>query len=143
MVYKSCIFLDEENFDGYLGLCSKDFSYTVHVYSPELGKEMVWLSNDRNELASLFENVRNHVRLDGKFFRQATVYSVDRDVQSRSANVLTSVTVIHTDAGGASRIFAVARYQDTLDLSGDLPLLKYRRVRLDTRELGTGSHIPM
>ena len=38
LVYKSCLALDEEDFDAYLALCGTDFRYRITARSPELGR---------------------------------------------------------------------------------------------------------
>ena len=42
-----------------------------------------------------------------------------------------------------SEMFAAGRYNDTIDMSGNRPLLRTREVRLDTRDLGGGTHFPI
>jgi hypothetical protein len=44
---------------------------------------------------------------------------------------------------GATSLFAVSKYFDTVTLEEEAPLLASRNVRLDTRELGIGSHLPL
>ena len=44
--------------------------------------------------------------------------------------------------GGATELFAVGKMYDSIDLSGDEPRLLDRNIRLDTRMLGVGYHIP-
>jgi len=143
LVYRTCLLLDAEKFDDYLALCSTDFHYQIKADSPELGKEMVWLDLNREELANLLENVPNHIRLPGKFARQATVYSIARNADDSQAEVTTSLIVIYTDLEGISRIFAAGMYIDTVALTGATPTLTTRTVQLDTRDLGPGSHIPL
>ena len=143
LVYRTCLLLDAERFDDYLALCSADFRYRVKADSPELGKEMTWLDLDRNELADLLENVANHVRLPGRFPRQATVYTIERDDDGAAALVTTSLIVVYTDLDGVSRLFASGRYLDTVALGGPAPQLASRTVWLDTRDLGPGSHVPL
>ena len=59
------------------------------------------------------------------------------------ATAITSVVIYRTALdGGSTELFAVGKYFDTVSLAGDGPLLKSRNVRLDTRELGIGSHMP-
>ena len=143
LVYRTCLLLDAERFDDYLAQCSADFRYRVKADSPELGKEMTWLDLDRNELADLLENVANHVRLPGRFTRQATVYTIERDDDGAAALVTTSLIVVYTDLDGVSRLFASGRYLDTVALAGPAPRLASRTVWLDTRDLGPGSHVPL
>ena len=143
VVYLSCLALDDERFGDYLALYADDFSYRVTAYSPELRQEMVWLDHGREQLANLLESVDNHVRLPGRFTRQANVYLVERDPAKGCATVTTSLVVMHTDPDVVSKAFAVGRYVDTIEVDGEKPLLKSREVRLETRELGPGSHLPM
>jgi len=44
--------------------------------------------------------------------------------------------------GGATELFAVGRFHDTVKLDGGTAKLVKRVVRLDTRQLGYGYHIP-
>jgi len=44
--------------------------------------------------------------------------------------------------GGESSLFAVGKLRDTVRLTEDGARLLKREVRLDTRQLGIGSHIP-
>ena len=43
--------------------------------------------------------------------------------------------------GGSSKLFAVGRYHDRLRRDGERWLLTERVVRLQTRQLGVGSHL--
>ena len=94
-------------------------------------------------MANLLEGVDNHHRLPGSFTRQANVYLIERSPTNGHATVTTSLVVMYTDVEGISKVFAVGRYVDSIDIAGDQPLLKTRVVRLETRELGPGSHVPM
>ena len=143
VVYRSCLALDDERFGDYLALCADDFRYRVTAYSPELRKEMVWLDRGREQLANLLESVDNHVRLPGRFTRQANVYLVEREPAKGWATVTASLVVMYTDPQGVSRVFAVGRYVDSIEVAGVRPLLKSREVQLETRELGPGSHLPI
>ena len=44
--------------------------------------------------------------------------------------------------GGATELFGVARLIDTVKLDGGTPRLASRVVRMETRQLGFGSHVP-
>ena len=143
VVYRSCLALDDERFADYLALCAEDFRYRVTAYSPELRKEMVWLDQDRAQLANLLEGVDNHHRLPGRFSRQANVYLVERNGAAGRATVTTSLVVMYTDPEGISKVFAVGRYVDSIDVAGERPFLRAREVRLETRDFGPGSHVPM
>ena len=71
-------------------------------------------------------------------------YTVEFDDAGERASVITSLAVYRTELdGGATSLFAVGKYFDTVTLEGEAPLLTSRNVRLDTRELGIGSHLPL
>jgi methanesulfonate monooxygenase small subunit len=141
-VYQTCLRLDQEDFDGYLELFAPEFHYWITAYSPEIRKEMIWLSHDRDGLAALLENVPDHVRRLGSLHRHATVYTVEPG-ENGTVRVTSSIQVTHTDPDGSSRLFAVGHYHDVLVDTADGPRLTERNAKLETRELGIGSHLPI
>ncbi len=38
LIYRSCRYLDLQDFDAYIALCASDFRYKITLYSPELRK---------------------------------------------------------------------------------------------------------
>lgn len=144
LVYRSCLRLDEGDFPGWLDLCAPDFRYTITAYSPEIRKEMTWLEQDRAGMEGLFKMLPKHNSDHSPLTRHASVYTVDLDEEGDRATAVTSVVVYRTALdGGATELFAVGKYFDEIDLEGESPLLAGRNVRLDTRELGIGSHMPL
>lgn len=144
LVYRSCLRLDNQDFDGWLELCAPEFRYAITAYSPEIRKEMTWLDHDREGMEGLFDMLPKHNSDHSPLTRHASVYLIDYDETENEASVITSLAVYKTQLdGGATELFAVGKYFDTVDLSGDAPLLASRNVRLDTRELGIGSHLPL
>jgi methanesulfonate monooxygenase small subunit len=144
LIYRSCLHLDEGDFDGWLGLCAADFRYTITAYSPEIRKEMTWLDHDQDGMEGLFRMLPKHNSDHSPLTRHASVYLVEFDEAGSEAFVVTSVVVYRTQLdGGSTELFAVGKYFDTVTLEGDTPLLAARNVRLDTREFGIGSHMPL
>lgn len=146
LIYSSCLALDREQFTDYLELLAPEFQYVIKTYSSELRREMVWLDLDRTGIEGLFATLPNHVRFQGSLLRHATVYAIDVDPPGARARAVTSVTVIHTDLNGESRLMAAGRYHDAIDLGADRPLLRERVVRLETRVFDNesgGSHVPI
>lgn len=141
LIYSSALKLDGEDFKGFLRHCSESFRYCIKTYSPELGMEMTWLDHDRPALQDMFGMLRQHVRMTGRFKRHVSVYTVDNE--DGKAKVHSSILLVHTDLEGHSKLFAAGQYEDVIDLSGDAPMLLERVVRLETRELGPGMHIPI
>ena len=140
LVYRSCSLLDDERYDDWLELLAPGFRYRITAYSPEIRKAMTWLDHDADELRSLFDNLPSHVRVLGTYRRQVGVFEeVSRD--GNATGLRSSVVVYHTDLKGASRLFALARYHDTVTAVDGTHLLAAREVRLDTRQLDFGPHV--
>jgi methanesulfonate monooxygenase small subunit len=143
LIYRSCLFLDEKNFKGYLELCDEPFRYTITAHSPEIRKDMVWLDHDRKGLATLFEQLPRHISDHSPLTRHATVYTVTPDAGKQQAEVVSALQIFKTALdGGSTELFAVGKYLDTVKLDGAKALLARRVVKLDTRMLGIGYHIP-
>jgi methanesulfonate monooxygenase small subunit len=139
LVYRSCLALDARDFKAFLELCDADFRYTIATYSPEIRREMVWLDHDRKGMETLFTNLPRHNSDHSPITRHATVYTVD--VDGSNAEVVSALQVFRTQLdGGATELFAVGRFHDTVSL--DKLKLARRLVRLETRLLGYGYHIP-
>ena len=142
LVYRSCLALDAKDYKAFLALCDEDFRYTISTYSPEIRREMVWLDQDRKGMETLFTNLPRHNSDHSPLTRHATVYTVDLD-SSKNLSVVSALQVFKTELdGGATGLFAVGRFHDTVKLNGAEPKLARRMVRLETRLLGYGYHIP-
>lgn len=143
VVYRSCLALDERDWKGFLALCSDDFRYSIVTHSPEIRRDMVWLHHDRAGMETLFTNLPRHNSDHSPLTRHATVYTVEIDPTKDEATAVSALQVFRTDLdGGASELFAVGRLRDTLALNGAAPKLARRVVKLDTRQLGYGYHVP-
>lgn len=141
LVYRSCLALDAKDFNAFLDLCDGDFRYKIATYSPEIRRDMVWLDHDRKGMETLFANLPKHNSDHSPITRHATVYTVD--VDGSAANVVSALQVFRTQLdGGATELFAVGRFHDTVRLDGASPKLARRLVKLETRLLGYGYHIP-
>lgn len=141
LVARSCMYLDGDEFDKYLGLVADDYSYTITSFSPDLRKDMVLLQLNRSEIATLLENIPNHIHLPGKLFRQASLYAVEQT--DRMVKAMSYVTVSYTDLDGRSGTFCVGRYRDEI-VGDDVRLrLRSRRFEMETRDIGTGCHYPI
>lgn len=142
LVYRSCLALDARDYKAFLALCDEDFRYTISTYSPEIRKEMVWLDHDRKGMETLFTNLPRHNSDHSPLTRHVTVYTVDSGA-SNDLSVVSALQVFKTELdGGATELFAVGRFYDTIKVNGAGPKLARRVVRLDTRLLGYGYHVP-
>jgi methanesulfonate monooxygenase small subunit len=143
LVYRSCMLLDEKDFKGYLDLCDPEFRYTITAYSPEIKREMIWLEHDKAGIQTLFNNLPRHNSDHSPLTRHVTVYTVTVDDAKKEAQVVSGLQVFKTTLdGGITELFGVGKLYDTVRLNGDGARLLRRNVRLDTRMLGIGYHIP-
>lgn len=143
LVYQSCLLLDDKNYKGYLDLCSEQFRYTITAHSPEIRKDMIWLDHDKAGMQTLLTQLPRHNSDRSPLTRHANVYTVGFDQSQKEARVVSVLQVFKTDLdGGATALFAVGKYLDTVVFDGDKPRLAKRVVKLDTRMLGIGYHIP-
>ena len=143
LIYRSCLLLDAKDFTAYLNLCDDAFHYTITAHSPEIRKDMIWFDHDKPGLQSLFTNLPRHNSDHSPLTRHATVYTIEFDAAARQASAVSALQVFRTNLdGGATELFVVGRYLDTIKLDGGAPRLLTRVVKLDTRQFGFGYHIP-
>ena len=141
LVYRSCLALDTGDYKGFLALCDPGFRYTITTHSPEIKRDMVWLDHDHKGMETLFTNLPRHNSDHSPLTRHATVYTVE--LNDQEANVVSALQVFKTQLdGGATELFAVGRFHDKVKLDGTEPKLASRIVRLETRLLGYGYHVP-
>jgi methanesulfonate monooxygenase small subunit len=145
LICTSCLKLDDKDFAAYLALCDEAYHYEITTFSPEIRKPMTWLAHDKPGLATLFANLPKHNSDASPLSRHVTVYTVTLSDDGGSADVVSALQVFRTALdGGATELFAVGKLFDRVALghgNGPARLLR-RNVRLDTRVLGYGHHIP-
>lgn len=138
---RSCFLLDESQYDGWLALCDPEkFRYTITAYSTEIAREMVWLDHDVTGLKSIFAGLAQHVSGGGLFQRHVGKLRLSA-IDAERVSAVSSISVYHTDPRGASKLFALARYEDTVANSVRGPILESRKVHMDTRQLSLGPHV--
>lgn len=148
VIYGAGLHLDESRFSAFLELTTDDFRYRITAYQPELGKPMTWLEHDRAGLTALFALLPKHLLNRATWFRHVVVAQLVLEAPEQ-AHARSSLAIYHTQvdvgdarlAAGASRLFAIGRYCDTLRLIGGRWLLAERDVHLETRQLGVGTHL--
>jgi len=142
LIYESCMKLDAYDFEGYLALCDGKLDYKITAYSPEIRKDMIWLHHDWEGMKALFKTLPKHNNEQNPLTRHCTVYDMV-EKGDNTAEVISAITIFKTYLdGGASELFAVGKYYDTVTLAGEAPKLLARNVRLDTRMLQIGYHVP-
>ena len=143
LICTSCMTLDDKQFSAYLDLCDPAYTYKITAYSPEIRKDMTWLEHDKAGMQALFANLPKHNSDQSPLTRHVTVYTVKEDAATQQAQVVSALQVFKTSLdGGATELFAVGKLHDLISLAGEVPKLLAREVRLQTRMLGFGYHIP-
>ena len=75
--------------------------------------------------------------------RHFSLYTVEPGSDAETAQVISALQVYRTETdGGVTSLVAVGKYRDKVALNGGAPKLLEREVRLDTRMLGAGYHVP-
>jgi methanesulfonate monooxygenase subunit beta len=163
LVYELSLRLDAGDFDGYLERCAPELRYTIGAYSPELRKPMLWLDLDKPGLRTLFDTLPRHHSDHARLSRHVTVYKVEGSANvdvgdglghgdhgvagGGDLQVVSALQVFRTVLdGGATTLFAVGKIFDTVRVDPEAPRaarLVRRRIELDTRTLGIGSHLPL
>ncbi len=143
LICNSCTTLDDKQFSAYLELCDPAFNYKITAYSPEIRKDMIWLEQDKAGMQSLFANLPKHNSDQSPLTRHVSVYTVRQDAAAGQAQVVSALQVFKTSLdGGTTELFAVGKLHDLVRLGDAGPKLLAREVRLQTRMLGFGYHIP-
>ncbi len=135
--------LDTRDFNGFLGMCDPAFHYAITTFSPEIRKDMTWLEHDHAGMKTLFANLPKHNSDQSMLSRHVTVYLTEVLEGGATAKVTSALQVFRTTQdGGTTELFAVGKMIDIVRIGEGVPRLLDRNVRLDTRMLGFGSHIP-
>ena len=150
-ILRSCLFLDDEQWSSWLGLCLDTFEYKITSYSPEIRRDMIYFSGDHRELLSMTEMLPKHNTDHSPLKRHASVYTVDLSADGASAEAVTSVVIYQTMLDGVNshidsgetRLFCAGRYIDTLVVEEDTAKFSSREFRLENRRLDKGSHWPL
>jgi len=143
LVARSGRFLDEGRFADYLDLYAEDGSYQLEAHAAEIGRDMVWLSLNRAELAELFREWPLHVRDEAVRTHLATLEEITLGRGDALATALSTFAVFRTDEKGRSELYCVGHYEDEFEAIAGVWKLRHRRVRLITRLLVTPTPLPL
>ena len=136
--------LDREQWMEFLSLCAPEFEYRITAFSYELNKEMLWMRHDMAGLRALFDVLPEQLGRKGtRMLRHVSITEFGRAGAKGRIDVTSKIIAIRTSPEGVSELFAAGRYLDVVDGSGNTLQLVARETRLDTRELGPGSHLPI
>lgn len=142
LIARACIALDELNFSGFLDMCDAEFNYRITAYSPEIRRPMVWLEKDKKGLSNLLDLLPQQNMDRTPITRHTSLCTIEQSGEN-AIDVVSTLQVYRTELdGGVTGLYAVGKYLDRIHLNGGDPKLVSREVKLDTRMLGTGYHIP-
>lgn len=143
LIARTCLSLDGNDFKSYLEQCDPAFKYRISAYSPEIRKDMIWLEKDKEGMKALFDLLPKQNMDRTPLTRHFSMYTVESDEQANMAKVVSVFQLYRTEQdGGVTSLAAVGKYVDKISLNDGRPLLLDREVRLDTRMLGKGYHVP-
>lgn len=151
LVYASCLQANDSNWPAYLDLCdSSDFQYRITNYSPEIKKDQCWMFQDFAGLKKMILLLPKHNSDHSVLTRHAVVHAIDFDEAKLEATCTSLVTIYRTQLDGASShfesgktsLYAIGKYLDRVCFKDDGPKLMAREVRLETRQLDIGTHLP-
>jgi methanesulfonate monooxygenase small subunit len=150
LVYQGCLYLNDEAWKDFIGLCDASFQYRVVAFSPEIRREQCWADRSYKVMKAHFDLMPRHNTDHSKLTRQVQVYTVDYDEATREARVVSALTIYRTQLdginsyleSGQTSLYAVGVYKDRVKLVDNVPKLIERVVELDTRQLDVGTHKP-
>ena len=143
LVHASARYLDDRDFQAYLGLYGEEGTYTIITRAPELPEPMVWMQRNRTELseriAAMSEQEWQIAEVE-----QTRLLSVDViEVNGKTADTSSSFALYHTNEAGLTSCYAVGCYDDCWEKDTDTWKLLKRRVVLKTRQLDMLSPLPI
>jgi methanesulfonate monooxygenase subunit beta len=150
-IYRATLFLDDQQWEQWLGLCDESFRYAIKSFSPEINRDMTYLQGTRKDLESMVRLLPKHNTDHSPLKRHTSVYTVDVGADGKTAKAISSFLVFqnlldgensHIDAG-ETRLFMVGRYIDEFKIDGDTVRFVQREVRLENRRFDKGSHWPI
>ena len=133
--------LDTKDFAAVIASFAEPGSYVLRAYSPEIGKELIWMSVKRAELLRLLKESAEHVHDLADRTHQITVDQIS--LEKGEALARSTFSVFRTDMKGQSDLFAVGHYEDRLVKNGDTWLIDSRTVRLHTRMFTVPTPLPL
>ena len=134
--------LDQNDHAGFLSLCAPGFEYQVRAWSPDIRQDMIWFDHGHDSLKSLFDTLAEHLRRPDRMLRHLGPALVEEEGPDH-LRLESSLAVFLTTPRGDSRLWAVGRYLDHVVRDGETWKLAHRLTRLDTRDLGIGTHEPI
>lgn len=143
LVYEAAELLDESLWNEWLALCDDSFVYKIVAYSAEIRRDMIWLEHGLQGMLNLVDLLPKHQSDRSRLTRHTSLYRVaQRDDGDYDA--VSSVAIYRTTLdGGSTALFALGKYYDTARVESGRAAFLARTLRLETRDLGLGTHFPL
>lgn len=133
--------LSDEALEDWLALFAAKSEYEIIAYGPEIRADMSWWKSDRDELAAILAEAKEHVRDPGR--RLHLVTPISAEFNGDHATALSHFGILRTDADGNSTVYAAGRYDDCFVKQDGRWLYERHRAVLDTRILEPFTHLPL
>ncbi|CUJ68947.1 aromatic-ring-hydroxylating dioxygenase subunit beta [Achromobacter aegrifaciens] len=138
-----CLHLDKTDYKRYLELCDPAFEYRISVFSPEIRRDMVWLEKDKESMRAMIDLLPKQNMDSTPLTRHFSICNVSGTEDGDVHRVRSTLQVFRTEhEGGETSLVAIGEYLDKVRITQGGPLLLDREVRLHTRMLGKGYHVP-
>jgi len=141
LVTRAARLLDSGRYEEFVDLFSRDGSYVLQARSDELGKDMTWLTANRDELTALFKEYPQHVR--DKAHRTHLVAPEEIEISPGMGRAVSTFAVFRTDLSGESTLYAVGHYEDELVVEDGAWKFKCRKTMVMTRQFSTPTPMPL
>lgn len=143
LIAQLCSCLDQADYKAYLALCADEFNYRITTYSPEIRRDMLWLEKNKEGMSAMIDLLPKQNMDRTPLTRHFNMCTVSPSSQSDMYDVRSTLQVFRTEHnGGESSLVAIGEYWDQIRVTSEGPLLVDREVRLQTRMLGKGYHVP-
>lgn len=138
-----CLCLDRNDYKGYLAMCDADFNYRITAYSPEIRRDMLWFEKDKKGLEAMVGLLPKQNMDRTPLTRHFNMCVISPSPQGDTHQVRSTLQVFRTEHdGGETSLVAIGEYLDKVRIMSDRAFLVDREVRLQTRMLGKGYHVP-
>jgi 3-phenylpropionate/cinnamic acid dioxygenase small subunit len=133
--------LDREDLAGWLELFDENAEYELTAFSPELRRPMSWWKSERAALEKLIGEIPRHERDPARRLHLLGPIAVALDVGRGRAEV--PFAVYRTMPDGATLLYVVGRYENSVIKRGGRWRYTSHRVVLETRFLDAFTHMPL
>ena len=143
LISQSAKYLDDRRYKDFIELFVEKGKYILEAESDEIGQRMIWLETSRDELAELLEESSQHVHDLAERIHLVSMDELTFDNSREDARASSAFSVFRTDTAGVTQVYAVGRYDDRLERSGDVWRIRERRVKVQTRMFRTPTPTPL